>query len=190
MAIRVTIEVNKDAQKLYSGLFVQKKFQRRVAAKAPVLIKKVSEHIKAVLGVEPPPRKKGVKVRWYSPQQRAKVMEFLRKRAKHEGRKVEDGIEYRRTHRLRDGWEVSYEPPRSVGELGRIKVVNEKARAVNAKGKRVYYTKFVVGLSTNPIQQQPFHADLGWYRLQDTISAGRSALNEVVIEGLREVMKK
>jgi hypothetical protein len=114
-------------------------------------------------------------------------MAFLRERATKEGR---DTLQYQRTHRLRDGWEVSYEPPRSVGELGRIKVVNEKARAVNAKGKRVYYTKFVVGLSTNPIQQQPFHADLGWYRLQDTISAGRSAFNEVVIEGLREVMKK
>lgn len=187
MAIRVTIEVNKDAQKLYSGLFVQKKFQRRVAAKAPILIKKVSEHIKAVLGVEPPPRAKGVKIRWYSDKQRKRVMAFLRERAEKEGR---DTLQYQRTHRLRDGWEVKYEPPREVGELGRIKVVNEKARAVNAEGKRVYYTKFVVGLSTTSIKQQPFHADLGWYRLKDVVSAGRSALNEVVIEGLREVMKK
>lgn len=187
MAIRVTIEAGKEAQKLYSGLYIQKKLQRRVAAKAPTLIKKVAEHIKIVLGVEPPPRAKGVKIRWKSSRQRSAVMAFLRERATKEGR---DTLQYQRTHRLRDGWEVSYEPPRSVGELGRIKVVNEKARAVNAKGRRVYYTKFVVGLSTNPIQQQPFHADLGWYRLQDTISAGRSAFNEVVIEGLREVMKK
>lgn len=187
MAIRVTLSPDKDAQKLYSGLFVQKEFQRRVAAKAPILIKKVGDHLKVVLGVEPPQRAKGVKIRWASPKQRIKVMAFLRKRMLAEGR---DTLQYQRTHRLRDGWEVSYEPPRKVGELGRLKVVNEKARAVNAKGDRVYYTKFVVGLSNNPTKQQPFHADLGWYRLQGTITAGRNALNEVVIEGLREVMKK
>lgn len=185
MAIRVTLQPDKEAQKLYSGLFLQKETQRRVAAKAPTLIKKVGGHLKTVLGVEPPPRAPGVRVRWYSEEQRIVVMAMLRKRAGKNKPPI-----YQRTHRLRDGWEVTYEPPRKVGELGRIKVVNEKARAVNAKGDRVYYSKFVVGLSNDPARQQPFHADLGWYRLQDTISAGRSALNEVVIEGLREVMKK
>jgi hypothetical protein len=50
---------------------------------------------------------------------------------------------------------------------------------VNAKGQTVRYATYVVGT-----QQQPFHADTGWYEMDSVLKTVRGLLNSALQQAI------
>lgn len=89
------------------------------------------------------PGKPSYPLRWASERQRRFVMAKLRR---------EKNLPYRRTHKFVRGWKITHTATVSGGMI----VVS------NPWDKEIYVTG---------TQQQPFHADTGWYKSRDLIAA-------------------
>lgn len=91
----------------------------------------------------PYPGKPHYPLRWKSARQR---------RAYFASRGFGRGIPYQRTRGLQRAWKVGYRPLRADGSGGEIVIRNEDPKA-----------PFVIGA-----EQQPFHADTGWIRVDQS----------------------
>lgn len=167
--IRYELIANKATQDAYRRAFSEEKVRRRLARRASLIIRSMEKTIIPLLQDEPPVRSPYSRVRWASAKQRRAVLAFLRKSG---------NLPYQRTGRLRSGWKVNFQPSAARGELATLSVTNP-ASAVNAKGQTVRYATYVVGT-----QQQPFHADTGWYEMDSVLKTVRGLLNSALQQAI------